>query len=36
MGAINLPAQSLYPSLDTIYTLCKAAGVKKVIWWCGK
>ncbi|KAK5050434.1 hypothetical protein LTR84_003715 [Exophiala bonariae] len=34
-GSINLPAQSLYPSLPTLLTLCQAAGVKKVIWYCG-
>lgn len=35
-GALNLPAQSLYDSLETLYTLCQAAGIKRVIWWCGK
>lgn len=34
-GSINLPAQSLYPSIPTLYTLFKAAGVKKVLWYCG-
>ncbi|OWT42516.1 Rhodanese/Cell cycle control phosphatase [Pochonia chlamydosporia 170] len=33
-GAINLPAQSVYPSIPSLYTLFKAAGVKKVIWTC--
>ncbi|KAL8773739.1 MAG: hypothetical protein Q9209_001507 [Squamulea sp. 1 TL-2023] len=27
-GSLNLPAQSLYPSLPTLYDLCLAAGVK--------
>jgi hypothetical protein len=35
-GSLNLPAQSLYPSIPTLYTLFKAAGVSKVIWYCGK
>ncbi|KAI9826199.1 MAG: hypothetical protein M1826_006714 [Phylliscum demangeonii] len=34
-GSINLPAQSLYPTLPTLYTLFKAAGVGMVIWYCG-
>ncbi|KAH9904974.1 Rhodanese-like domain-containing protein [Xylariomycetidae sp. FL2044] len=32
---INLPAQSLYPSIPTLYNMFKAAGVAKVIWFCG-
>lgn len=35
-GSINLPAQNLYPSIPTLYTLIKAAGVSQVIWHCGK
>lgn len=34
--SINLPAQSLYNSLETVYTLFKAAGVQKVVWYCGR
>ena len=34
--AINLPAQSIYPSLPTLYALFKAAGIKKTIWTCSK
>ena len=34
-GSINLPAQSLFPTLPTLYTLFKSAGVGKVIWYCG-
>ncbi|KAH0349672.1 hypothetical protein KCU83_g5324, partial [Aureobasidium melanogenum] len=34
-GSINLPAQSLYPSIPTLYVLFKAAGIPKVIWYCG-
>ncbi|OJD26177.1 hypothetical protein ACJ73_02451 [Blastomyces percursus] len=33
--SINLPAQSLYPSIPTLYAIFKQAGVKKVIWYCG-
>ncbi|MCJ1367173.1 hypothetical protein MMC16_006305 [Acarospora aff. strigata] len=34
-GSINLPAQSLYASIPTLYTLFSAAEVKKVIFYCG-
>ncbi|ETI25433.1 hypothetical protein G647_02206 [Cladophialophora carrionii CBS 160.54] len=34
-GSINLPAQSLYPSLPTLLNLCQSAGVRTVIWYCG-
>ncbi|ETS80711.1 hypothetical protein PFICI_08240 [Pestalotiopsis fici W106-1] len=33
-GSINLPAQTLQSSLPTLYNMCKAAGVQKVIWYC--
>ncbi|KAM0275756.1 hypothetical protein ACHAQH_007442 [Verticillium albo-atrum] len=33
--SLNLPAQSLYPSLPTLYDVFRAAGVKTVIWYCG-
>ncbi|PGH14697.1 hypothetical protein AJ79_02863 [Helicocarpus griseus UAMH5409] len=33
--SINLPAQSLYPSLPTLYAIFKQAGIKKVIFYCG-
>ncbi|KAF1960729.1 hypothetical protein CC80DRAFT_396618, partial [Byssothecium circinans] len=33
-SSINLPAQSLYPSLPALYTLFKAASISKVIWYC--
>lgn len=35
-GSLNLPAQTLYLSLNTLLNLCKAAGVRDVIWYCGK
>jgi arsenical-resistance protein 2 len=34
-GSINLPAQSLYPTLPSVYALCKAAGLRKIIFYCG-
>ncbi|KAL4785414.1 Rhodanese-like domain-containing protein [Aspergillus varians] len=34
-GSLNLPAQSLYPSLPTLYNLVKAAGVEDVAFYCG-
>ncbi|KAI9879094.1 MAG: hypothetical protein M1830_009613 [Pleopsidium flavum] len=34
-GSLNLPAQSLYSSIPTLYTLFSAAGVKKIIFYCG-
>lgn len=34
-GSINLPAQSLYPTLPALYTLFSKADVKSVIWYCG-
>ncbi|KFA69448.1 hypothetical protein S40285_04627 [Stachybotrys chlorohalonatus IBT 40285] len=32
--SINLPAQSLYPSIPTLYSMFAAAGVHTVIWYC--
>lgn len=34
-GAINLPAQSLFPTIPALYQLFKNAGVRYVIWFCG-
>ncbi|KAK0629524.1 Rhodanese-like domain-containing protein [Bombardia bombarda] len=34
-GSINLPAQSLHPTLPTVYSMFKSAGVRQVIWYCG-
>ncbi|CAK7235578.1 hypothetical protein SBRCBS47491_009340 [Sporothrix bragantina] len=34
-GSVNLPAQSLHPILPTYYNLFKAAGVRKIIFYCG-
>lgn len=33
--SLNLPAQTLYYSLPTLYTLCRNAGVEEVIFYCG-
>ena len=33
--SLNLPAQSLYPSLPTLYAIVKAAKIPRVIWYCG-
>lgn len=34
-GSLNLPAQSLYPTLSTLYNLVRAAGVTDVVFYCG-
>ncbi|KAI9702956.1 MAG: hypothetical protein M1836_008170 [Candelina mexicana] len=34
-GSLNLPAQSLYPTIPTLYTVLSAARIEKVIWYCG-
>ncbi|KAJ5157487.1 Rhodanese-like domain-containing protein [Penicillium canariense] len=34
-GSINLPAQSLYPTLPAVYALLANSGVTHVIWYCG-
>ncbi|KAH6709375.1 Rhodanese-like domain-containing protein [Leptodontidium sp. MPI-SDFR-AT-0119] len=34
-SAINLPAQSLYPTIPTLYEIFAAAGVRMVVWYCG-
>ncbi|KAK6337890.1 hypothetical protein TWF696_001368 [Orbilia brochopaga] len=34
-GSINIPAQSLYTTIPAWYSLFKAAGIKRVIWFCG-
>lgn len=35
-GSINLPAQSFYMNRGVLHDLCKRAGVKKVVFYCGK
>ncbi|KAJ6017546.1 Rhodanese-like domain-containing protein [Penicillium sp. IBT 35674x] len=34
-GSLNLPAQSLYPTIPTLYSVFLQARVSKVIWYCG-
>ncbi|KAF6843722.1 hypothetical protein CMUS01_01829 [Colletotrichum musicola] len=33
--SINFPAQSLYQTRPVIHQLCKQAGIKRVIFYCG-
>ncbi|KAG9258135.1 Rhodanese-like domain-containing protein [Emericellopsis atlantica] len=33
--SINLPAQSFYQTRPVTYQLCKQAGIKKIIFYCG-
>ncbi|KAH6609172.1 arsenate reductase arc2 [Trichoderma cornu-damae] len=33
--SINLPAQSFYQTRQGVYQLCKQAGIKKVVFYCG-
>ncbi len=35
-GSLNLPAQSLYPSIPTLYAVLSAAKIEVVIWYCGQ
>ncbi|QBZ55130.1 hypothetical protein PoMZ_00022 [Pyricularia oryzae] len=35
-GSVNLPAQSLYATRGAIYDLCRRAGVKRVVFYCGE
>ena len=34
--SINLPAQTFYQTRPAVYQLCKQAGIKKIIFYCGK
>ncbi|CAG8932818.1 unnamed protein product [Penicillium salamii] len=34
-GSINLPAQSLYSTIPSLYSLISNSGAKYVIWYCG-
>ncbi|KAE8388621.1 hypothetical protein ETB97_012786 [Aspergillus alliaceus] len=34
-GSINLPAQSLYPTIPALYSLLSASKVEYIIWYCG-
>ncbi|KAH8130477.1 hypothetical protein FP744_10007092 [Trichoderma asperellum] len=33
--SVNFPAQSFYQTRSGVYHLCKQAGIKKVIFYCG-
>lgn len=33
--SINLPAHSFFPTRKSLYELCKQAGIKRVIFYCG-
>lgn len=35
-GSINLPAQSLWPTIPALYEMFKAANLRRVIWYCGR
>lgn len=35
-GSLNLPAQSLYPAIPTLYSLLSISKVKHVVWYCGQ
>jgi len=35
-GSLNLPAQSLYPTIPTLYSLVSNSTAKYVIWYCGE
>ncbi|OJI88458.1 hypothetical protein ASPTUDRAFT_50383 [Aspergillus tubingensis CBS 134.48] len=34
-GSINLPAQTLYPAIPTLYSLLSQSHATEVIWYCG-
>ncbi|KAI9854644.1 MAG: hypothetical protein M1824_000230 [Vezdaea acicularis] len=34
-GSINLPAQSLYPAIPTLYAVLAAAKIARIVWYCG-
>jgi arsenical-resistance protein 2 len=34
--AINLPAQSLHPTIPSLYRLFRDAQVKKLVFWCSE
>ncbi|KAL2833805.1 Rhodanese-like protein [Aspergillus cavernicola] len=34
-GSVNLPVQTLYPAIPTIYSLLIQSPVKEVVWYCG-
>lgn len=34
--SVNFPAQSFYQTRGAVYQLCKQAGIKRVIFYCGE
>jgi arsenical-resistance protein 2 len=34
-GSLNLPAQSLYPTIPILYSVVSRASVKAIVWYCG-
>ena len=36
LSSLNLPAQSFYQSRKTLLDLCERAGIKQVVFYCGK
>ncbi|KAK9371668.1 Rhodanese-like domain-containing protein [Lipomyces chichibuensis] len=34
-GSLNLPAQSLHPTISALYSLVTAANASEVVWYCG-
>lgn len=34
--SMNFPAQTLYQTRPVIYQLCKQAGIKNIIFYCGE
>ncbi|KAK9452447.1 Rhodanese-like domain-containing protein, partial [Dipodascopsis uninucleata] len=34
-GSLNLPAQSLYPTIPTLYSVLSQTPVRTVVWCCG-
>jgi arsenical-resistance protein 2 len=34
--SINLPAQSFYQTRPVVYQLCRQAGIKTIIFYCGE
>ncbi|KAK1752781.1 Rhodanese-like domain-containing protein [Echria macrotheca] len=35
-SSLNMPAHSFYPTRQTVYELCKQAGIKRIIFYCGQ
>ncbi|KAJ5840750.1 uncharacterized protein N7525_005938 [Penicillium rubens] len=33
-GSLNLPSQSLYPTIPTLYSVLSQGGIANVVWYC--